>query len=125
MTRALRQCALALMIGLAAFGVAAAGWGAVLGRGPAQDYSDEDLRLLLAALKQALDAPGEPQAVPWRNERSGAGGAFLVVGRPQVKGFEDCRRVRATLYSKKSKGQPAHWTSCKDADGHWRLVAAG
>ena len=103
----------------------AAGWGAVLANGPVQDYHDEDLRMLLDAIRQTLDAPGEPQPVTWRNDKSGAGGTLLVVARPQAKGYDECRRVRATLYSKKRKASAAVWTACQEPGGRWVLVSAG
>jgi phosphatidylserine/phosphatidylglycerophosphate/cardiolipin synthase-like enzyme len=52
----------------------AAGWGAVLGRGPTRDFDDEDLRMLLDAIRQTVEAPGTPEPVAWRNECTGAGG---------------------------------------------------
>jgi surface antigen len=71
----------------------AAGWGAVFGEGPVQDFHDEGLRLYLEAIKRVLEAPGPPQRLEWRNEASGAGGTLLVVGQLQVKDFGECRRV--------------------------------
>ena len=129
MDKALRKAAVAAWIGiatgLAAPAVLAAGWGAVLANGPVQDYQDEDLRMLLDAIRQTLDAPGEPQPVEWRNDKSGAGGTLQVIGRPKAKGYDECRRVRATLYSKKRKATAAVWTACQEPGGRWVLVAAG
>jgi surface antigen len=122
----LLSVAAATAIGLAApTALAAAGWGAVLGQGPTLDYNDEDLRLLLDAIRQVLDAPGEPVPVEWRNPQSGAGGTLLVVGRPKLKGHDECRRVRAALHSKKRSGTPVQWTACREAGGRWLLVGAG
>jgi surface antigen len=110
---------------LAAVPGQAAGWGAVLGRGPTRDFNDEDLRMLLDAMRQTVEAPGEPEPVAWRNESTGAGGTLQVIGQPKIKGFTDCRRVRVALYSRRQTGTPARWTTCRDPSGRWVLVAAG
>jgi surface antigen len=112
-------------ITLAAAPCGAAGWGAALGQGPTRDFNDEDLGMLLEAMRQSVEAPGEPQPAAWRNERTGAGGTLQVIGRPLVTGYAECRRVRVALYSKKQTGTPARWTTCKDGSGRWVLVAAG
>lgn len=125
MKRNLHRLLVALIIGAASPLVAAAGWGALLRDSPAEDFNDEDLRQFLAAAKQVLDAPGPPQTLEWRNADSGAGGSLLVLGRPQVQGFDDCRRTRITLYSRKRQGTPAVFTACKDPGGRWLLVGAG
>ena len=104
----------------------AAGWGAIFGKGPVQDFHDEDLRLYMDAIKKTLEAPDGAPAVQWRNEASGAGGTLVVLGQPTVKDFAECRRVQSTVYSKKQKGVPSAWTACKDpASGRWVLVSAG
>lgn len=116
---------LALAIAGAAPVVWPAGWGAILRDGPVEDFNDEDMRLFLAAIKQAIEAPDPPQPVEWRNADSGAGGTLLVLGKEKVQDFDDCRRVRTTLHSKKQKGVPSVWTTCKDTSGRWRLVSVG
>jgi surface antigen len=100
-------------------------WAGILGDGPAQDLSDEDLRLFTEAVQKTLDAPGEPQPVDWSNAATGAGGTLLVLGEAKYKDFEQCRRVRATTHSKKRQGHPSVWTACKDTDGRCRIVRAG
>jgi surface antigen len=121
----LHRLLVALIIGAASPLVAAAGWGALLRNSPAEDFNDEDLRQFLTAAKQVLDAPGPPQTQEWRNAESGAGGNLLVLGRPKVQGFEECRRTRITLYSRKRQGNPSVFTACKDPGGRWLLVGAG
>ena len=123
---------LSAMLGLAILGVtpaaSAASWGAILLNGPAEDFHDEDMRLLMDAIRTTLDAPGEPRPVEWRNPDSRAGGSLLVVGQPKVDGYDECRRVRMTLYSKKQKGYPSVWTACREMEPggrRWVLVKAG
>jgi surface antigen len=101
------------------------GWGAILRNGPVEDFNDEDMRLFLAAIKQAVEAPESSQPVEWRNADSGAGGTLQVLGRSKVQDFDDCRRVRTTLHSRRQRGVPSVWTTCKDASGRWRLVSVG
>lgn len=116
---------LALAIAGAAPVVWPAGWGAVLRNGPIEDFNDEDTRLYLEAIKQAVENSEIGKPTEWRNADSGAGGTLVVLGKTQVGEFKDCRRVRTTVYSKKQKGVPAVWTTCKDASGRWRLASVG
>ena len=125
MTKKLLRALLALFIVAVSPWALAAGWGAVLRDSPAEDFDDEDSRLFLAAIKQVLEATPPPQPLDWRNDASGAGGTLLVVGHPKRPDFGECRRVRATLYSKKRKGNPTAWTACKDTSGNWKLVGVG
>ncbi|HSM22175.1 MAG TPA: hypothetical protein VK876_08210 [Rubrivivax sp.] len=104
---------------------AAASWGLAMRDSPARDFDDEDSRQFLAAIRQVLEAPPPPQPLEWRNEASGAGGTLLVIGRPTRPGFVECRRVRATLYSRRRQGQPQVWTACRqESGGNWNLVSA-
>ncbi|MDZ7589323.1 MAG: hypothetical protein U5L05_01250 [Rubrivivax sp.] len=115
---------LAVVAGLAS-PWAAASWGLAMRDSPARDFDDEDSRQFLAAARQVLEAPLPPQPLAWRNEASGAGGTLLVIGQPKRQGFVECRRVRATLYSKSRQGQPQLWTACRqESGGSWRLVSA-
>ena len=125
MTRNLKRAMLALAIAVASPWAAAAGWGSLLGNSPAVDFNDDDLRQFIDAMKQALDAPGPPQAVTWRKEVSGAGGTLLVLGPAKFENYGDCRRAQITLYSRKRQGNPAVFTACKDPGGRWLLVGAG
>jgi surface antigen len=125
MKTSLGAALVAAAITLAAAPSLAAGWGAVLGRGPTRDFNDEDLRMLLDAMRQTVEAPGTPEPVTWRNERTGAGGTLQVIGQPKIKGFSDCRRVRVELFSRRQTGTPARWTTCKDPSDRWVLVTAG
>jgi len=122
----LHAVALAVTIAALPLPALAAGWGAILGKGPVQDFNDEDIRLYLDSIRKALDATGGGQPVEWRNEASGAGGTLVVTGQAKVQGFAECRRVQSTVYSKKQKGVPSAWTACKDrTSGRWVLVGAG
>lgn len=120
-----RTAALAFAIGIASPLAFGAGWGALFAKGPVVDFQDEDLRMYLDAIKRALEAAGDPQPVQWQNPASGAGGTIVVLGRPAVKDFADCRRVRSTVHSKKQKDQSSTWTACKEPGGRWVLVSAG
>jgi len=105
---------------------AAANWGLAMRDSPARDFDDEDSRQFLAAVRQVLEAPPPPQPLEWRNQASGAGGTLLVIGQPKRQGFVECRRVRATLHSRRRQGQPQVWTACRqESGGSWKLVSAG
>jgi surface antigen len=125
--RALSALAVALGAVAATATAAGSGVGAVVRGGPMVDFRDADVDLLLEAVQTALNAPGEPQPVEWRNAASGAGGTLLVLGTAQHKDFAECRRVQATLFSRRTQGNPAVWTVCKDPKdprGRWALVSA-
>ena len=126
--------ALPLALGVAGAPAAAQGVGSVVRGGPMADFRDEDVNLLLDAMQRALNAPGEAQPLDWQNAASGAGGTLLVLGPAQHPEFAECRRVRVTLYSRRTKGDPGVWTVCKDPKdgkdakepkGRWMLVSAG
>lgn len=128
MTKKLLRAMLALAILAAAPVASAVPWGAILLNGPAEDFHDEDIRLLMDAIRTTLEAPGEPKPVEWSNVDSRAGGSLLVIGRPKVEGFDECRRVRMTLYSRRQKGYPSVFTACREMEPggrRWLLVAAG
>ena len=125
MRKTLTHVLLALAISASAPMAWPAGWGGILRDGPVEDFNDEDMRLFLAAIKQAVEASEVLKPVEWRNADSGAGGTLVVLGKATVKNFDDCRRVRTTVYSKKQKGVPSVWTTCKDPGGHWKLVSVG
>ena len=129
----LLRCALpAFVVAMSAVAATASaagsGVGSILRGVPMVDFRDEDVNQLLEAMQQALNAPGEPQPVEWRNAASGAGGTLLVLGAAQHAGFAECRRMRGTLFSRRTQGNPAVWTVCKDPmdpKGRWALVSAG
>jgi surface antigen len=126
----MRQMLCRALLALTIFAVAPAawatsGWGAVLRDGPIEDFNDEDLRLYLEAIRKALETPGAPQPVTWQNAASGAGGSLTVLGEPKVQGFAECRRVQATLQSRRRTGLPTVWTACREAGGRWQLVSVG
>jgi surface antigen len=125
MNSTLRGAVAALIVVAASPPADAAGWVALLHNSPAVDYNEEDLRLFLEGAKSALDAPDPPQTVEWSNAASGANGRFLVLGPAKVKNFEQCKRVRSTMNSKKQKGYPSVWTACKDPSGRWGVVSMG
>jgi surface antigen len=125
MSPKLRRTVAALAVVAASPLASAAGWVALLHSSPAVDYNEEDLRLFLESAKAALDAPDPPQTVDWSNAATGANGRFLVLGPAKVKNFEQCKRVRSTMNSKKQKGYPSVWTACKDPSGRWGVVSMG
>ena len=91
---------------------------------PMEDFTEEDLAQYTDVLNAALNAsmPVEPRE--WHNDRTGAGARIEVLGETKVESFDDCRRVRTDLYSKKHKSLVRTWTACKAADGQWGLVSA-
>lgn len=103
----------------------AAGWGAILRDTPMEEFNDEDIRLHLETALKALNSPTATTPVDWRNDATGAGASFKVLGEPKVKGFAECRRVRSTTHSKTRKSSSSAWTACKDTGGRWLVVKVG
>jgi hypothetical protein len=102
----------------------AAGWGALLQNTPMEDFSDEDLSQYFKVLNATLNAPMPVAPAKWRNERTGSGATIEILGEPKLENFDDCRRVRTDLYSKKRKNLVRVWTACRGADGNWFLASA-
>jgi surface antigen len=117
-----------LLLGIAIAGTSlhaqSAGWIRLFKGTPVEDFDDEDLRRMLDAVKQVLGNPKPDGAVQWKNDATGAGGEFKVIGEPVRSGFDACRRVKFSPYSKKHKAFASTWTACKDASGKWILVSA-
>lgn len=97
-------------------------WAALLEDKAIADFNDDDVREYLATVYALLDAPMPATPVQWSNPRTGAGAGLEVIGEPQIEGFDECRRVRTNVYSRKHKAESRTWTACRDADGGWRLV---
>ncbi|HEX2495151.1 MAG TPA: RT0821/Lpp0805 family surface protein [Steroidobacter sp.] len=123
MNTILRSAALALALA-AAPSASAIDWAALFKDAAISDFDDEDVRQYLDALRSMLDAPLPAPPLDWRNERTGAGAHIETLGQVQVENFDECRRMRTTVYSKRNKGQPFVWTACRDEGGRWRLVSA-
>lgn len=103
----------------------AAGWGAILRDGPLEKFNDEDIRLHMETALKVLNSPLSTSPVEWRNDATGAGASFKVLGEPKVKGYAECRRVSATTYAKARKASRSAWTACKDTGGRWLVVKVG
>ena len=125
---ALAKIGVPLLLGLAiaftSLHAQSAGWIRLFKDTPVEDYDDEDLRRMLDAIKQVLGDPKPDDAVHWKNDATGAGGEFKVIGEPVRSGFDACRRVKFSTYSKKHKAHATTWTACKDASGKWILASA-
>ncbi len=103
---------------------AQSGWGALLKNTPLEDFTQQDRDQYFAVLNAALEAPMPVEPREWHNDVTGSGARIEVLGARQVANFDDCRRVRTDLYSKKRRGMVRSWTACKGADGKWELVSA-
>ena len=101
-----------------------AGWISLFKGTPVEDFDDEDLRRMLDAIKVVLGDPKPADVVQWKNDATGSGGDFRVVGEPVRSGYEACRRVKFNTYSKQRKGYATTWTACKESGGKWVLASA-
>jgi surface antigen len=97
-------------------------WGPLLSGKAITDFNEEDLHDYLEAVTAMLDAPHPAAPLEWSNPRTGAGARAEVIGRPQIEGFDECRRVRTVVHTRKYKAETRTWTACRDADGEWRLT---
>lgn len=91
---------------------------------PMEDFTQEDLDQYFDVLYRALNEPMPAEPIEWHNDRTGSGARIEVLGEPKVPDFDECRRVRTDLYSKKRKNLVRVWTACKAPDGSWGLVSA-
>jgi surface antigen len=120
----LSVCMGALALSAAALTAEAAGWNALMKDSALSDFSDEDKHEYLDVLQSFLDTPTPVAPVDWRNDRTGSGAHLELLGQPKIEGFDECRRVRTNVYSKKRKAPTRIWTACRGADGTWGLVSA-
>jgi hypothetical protein len=97
-------------------------WTAVLGDKAITQFSEDDLRDYLAAVNALLDAPLPVEPIEWSNPRTGSGARIELIGSPRIEGFDECRRVRTSVYSRKYKPETRTWTACRDDGGEWRLT---
>ena len=97
-------------------------WGSLLTSKAITDFSEDDLHDYLKALTAMLDAPHPAAPLEWSNAKTGAGARAEVIGQPQVEGFDECRRVRTVVHTRKYKAETRTWTACRGDDGEWRLT---
>jgi surface antigen len=83
---------------------------------PLAQFDDEDVRMLKAALEQALEAPDLGRSVEWKNERTGSGGTVV----PSESGRAGCRKL-AIQNSHKATSRRSNVQFCK-VDGAWKLT---
>jgi surface antigen len=100
---------------------------ALLALAPAVWCSDwtsltKDWQDYLKTVTALLDAPQPAAPVEWSNPKTGVGARLEVIGQPRVAGFDECRRVRTSVYSSKHKATTRTWTACRASDGEWSLT---
>lgn len=100
-------------------------WGSLLSSAALADFNEEDLRDYLEVVNTLLDAPLPAAPVEWSNPQTGAGARLEVIGSPHVAGFDECRRVRTSVHSRKYKAETRTWTACRATGGEWRLTKGG
>jgi surface antigen len=105
-------------------GAFATGWSALMKNSPMEDFTEQDLSEYFDVLYAALNAPMPVAPVEWHRDSTGAGARIEVLGLRKLPNFDDCRRMRTSLYSKKRESLTRTWTACRGADESWRLVSA-
>ena len=78
------------------------------------------MKLLKAALNEALKDPADGKAHDWKNDRTSASGAITVV-KTYTKGTVACRDVDVVNRFRATSGQSVH-PFCPDKAGAWRLA---
>jgi surface antigen len=86
------------------------------------DFNEQDWQDYLKTVTALLDAPQPAAPVEWSNPKTGVGARLEVIGQPRVAGFDECRRVRTSVYSSKHKATTRTWTACRASDGEWSLT---
>jgi surface antigen len=97
-------------------------WSSLLKDQALSDFSEQDLDDYLKTVNTLLDAPQPAAPVEWSNPKTGVGARLEVIGQPRVAGFDECRRVRTSVYSSKHKATTRTWTACRASDGEWSLT---
>jgi len=104
---------------LASANVQAQNWISLLKNTPSEFFDDEDMKLFLAAVREALDGVDDNQVRGWQNPRSGHHGDATVLRRFDSKD-RPCKelRVRNEAQGRKSD-ERFDWCS---VEGRWRLL---
>jgi hypothetical protein len=125
MSSQLRLALLVILMAAPPWAVAASGgWVSILKNTPAEQFDDEDLKMYLAAAAKALNADtSPPEAVAWRNPKTGSGGSFLELSRSTLSGGSPCKRMKVSTYANSLSEKSATYTLCKNAAGQWRLTS--
>jgi surface antigen len=86
------------------------------------DFNEQDWQDYLKTVTALLDAPqpAADRSLPGALPRLSSGWTIRPV--PRVAGFDECRRVRTSVYSSKHKATTRTWTACRASDGEWSLT---
>ena len=115
-----RLAAALLTLGvLASASADAQNWVSLLKNTPSEFFDDVDVKLLLAAVREALDGVDDNQMRAWQNPKSGHHGDATVLRRFDSKG-RPCKelRVRNEAQGRKSDQR---FDLCS-VEGRWRLL---
>ena len=110
---------LALVLALGCASAAAQQWASTLKNSPAEVLDEEDNKLFLATMRQALERPADKQPLGWQNPKTGHRGDVLVLKTFPSRGRE-CKEL---LVRSEAQGRKAEdsLNFCR-IEGEWKLV---
>ncbi|HEY6512280.1 MAG TPA: RT0821/Lpp0805 family surface protein [Burkholderiaceae bacterium] len=107
-------------LAVAAVPAVAQNWIGLLKNTPAENFSEEDLKLFLDASRKALTEAKAGETVQWHNPLSGSRGELKVVKTFNWQEFP-CRQLRVTSETTDRKGSSV--LNLCDVQGKWKLLS--
>jgi surface antigen len=101
-----------------AIGVVAGG---LLGNQVGKSLDQADVAYANRTTQTALETGQPGQALPWRNEQSGASGTVVPRNYYQTANGTYCREFQQTI-TVGGETQQGYGTACKQPDGSWKIV---
>ena len=98
---------------------AAQQWASVFKGSPMEVFNEDDMRLFLAAARQALERPADPQPLGWSNAKNGHQGNVVVLRAFDSKGRE-CKELQVRTEAQGRKGDDRLYF-CR-IEGEWKLL---
>jgi surface antigen len=103
---------------MTALGVVAGG---LLGSQVGKSLDQADIAYANRTTQTALETAPPGQALPWRNDQSGASGTVVPRAYTQMADGTYCREFQQTI-TVGGQTQQGYGTACKQPDGSWKIV---
>jgi surface antigen len=120
MKRLARAPIVAALLVVTCMPVTAQNWIGLLKNTPAENFTEEDLKMFLDASRKALNETATGQTEKWQNPVTGSGGEIKVI---KLFTWQDhpCRQIRVNNYTVDRKGN--NTLNLCQVTGKWRLMS--